>query len=399
MLRMATLILTAAALPGWILGCGGTSPAIAQVQAAQAAAPLDPATSGTLSVHLVQDGLPGPLSHLNLALTALEVQMAGSWVTVPLAPAPSVDVLAGTGQAPLLLADDAPCPAGVVESLRFTFGSGSTVQLAADDPETTHTLAMPTRLVGAVGLPGSFSVTARQATDLWISFAVNGVAQPDSTDDGGYTFVPGAVRGYDRAATGSISGTLANPAGPIQGAPITAQLQATDGQPGAAIAFRTVASDAEGHFTLDLLPRGYTWCAVGQPVLDSVAYYAQASPGFALGDAPDDQVQTALTFSPATSAGSVSGTVASAPGPGQEDVVDLIQEIPVGGTPFRFVVASAAVAAQDGQLRFSFPSVPPGIYSAVLNLYTQTPDQGREDQAEPSAPFTVSAGINIPITF
>jgi hypothetical protein len=174
---------------------------------------------------------------------------------------------------------------------------------------------------------------------------------------------------------------------------------AQDGQPGAAIAFRTVASDAEGHFTLDLLPKGCTWCAVSQPVQEGAAYYAQASPGFAMGSAPYDQYETSLSFSRAALSGSVSGTVATAPGLGQGDGVDLVQEIPIGGVPCRFVVASAEVTPRDGHLVFSFPSVPPGIYAAVLNDYTQVVDQGRVDQAEPTARFVVSAGNETVLVF
>jgi hypothetical protein len=388
------------------LGCGGSNPSGSQ---AQGSAPLTPANSGTLTVKLVQDGNPGTLSHLNLVLGDLQVRVGGVWRPVPLTvPGQTIDLMAATSQSPVVLAAQVPWPVGSNDALQFSVGAGGTVQFSTDDPDTTHNLAAPQGLSGLMGLPGSFTVTAQTGTELWITFDVENVVLPDGTENGGYVLLPGPIRGYDKGATGQITGTLttqavAGPpavaAAPLGAAAVTAQLQFQDGQPGAAIAFRSVQADASGAFTLDLLPKGYTWCVVSQPVIGTAVYYPQASPGFALGDAPTDTYATSLAFLTAPVPGILAGTVGASPGVGQEDVVDLIQEIPIGGVPYRFVIGSAAVVTAKDGFSFSFPAVPPGTYSAVLNDYTQVSGQGLVDQPEASGGFVVSAGAKTNLSF
>jgi hypothetical protein len=405
----------AVALSLCVLGCGGGSPSEAQIQQNNPLAPLNPATSGFLTVHVVQDGLPGTLSHLNLVLAGLEVRVGGTWRPVTLAtPGQTIDILAATSQSPLTLATDVPWPTGVNDAMRFSMGPNSNVQLTTDASGTEpHLLSVPQQFVSVMGLPGSFSVAPGTDTDLWITFDVENVILPDALNDGGYVFFPGPVRGYDKAATGSITGKVtiqavagppAVPAGPIQGAGVTAQLQLEDGQPSAAIAFRTVLTQGDGSYTLDLLPVGadYAWCVVSQPVAGSTAYYPQATPSSIpiLGLAQFNQGVANLAFAPVPVPGTVSGTVSAGPGVGQEDVVDLIQEIVIDGVPYRFVMRSVVVTpAANGTFTFSFPSVPPGIYSAVYNNYSEILTTGLVDQAEPTAPFIVSAGGTTGINF
>jgi len=384
------------------LGCGGglSSPP------AHGEAPAAPAGTGTLSVHLVPDGVAGTLSHLNLAFTALELRVDGVWRPVPLAAqGQPLDLLAAV---PASLAAQVPWPTGANDAMRFSLGPGSTIQFAADDPETFHPLAVPRSFVSTMGLPGSFSVGDQSGADLWIAFSVADVVLPDPADPNGYLFSPGAVRGYDKAATGSISGLLTaagDPAAapvPLPGAAVTAQLQRGAGAPGAAIAFRTVLTDAEGRYSLDLLPLGpgYSWCVVSQPAVGGAGYFAQASRGFLLGTGQSSLAAADLAFTPAAIPGSVAGTVAAATGVGGEDTVDLVQELTVGGVPCAFVLGSAPLApAADGSYSFSFPTVPPGIYSAVLNDYSRSDLLGRLDQARGTAPFAVSAGARTVLKF
>jgi len=63
------------------------------------------------------------------------------------------------------------------------------------------------------------------------------------------------------------------------------------------------------------------------------------------------------------------------------------------------VIGSAVVTAASGGFGFSFPAVPPGIYSAVLNDYTQVSGQGLVDQPEATGGFIVSAGATANISF
>ena len=387
-------------------GCGGANHSTALIENAPA---VDPASSGTLTVHLVPDGLPGALSHLYLVLAGLEVRVAGQWRPVPLAvPGLTLDLLPASSQSPLLLASKVPWPAGANDAMRFSLGPKSQVQLAAEDQDTFHSLEVPTQFVSSMGPPGSFYVAAQTDTDLWIAFSVANVALPDPANSDQYLFYPGPVRGYDKAATGAISGSLTTvaaagppsvPAEPLEGAAVTAQLQQVQG-PGTAIAFRTVVSDAQGHYTLDLLPKGSTWCVVGQPESGNVAYYPQVSPGFPLGGAPFDQYEASLAFAPAAFPGQVSGTVSAGVAVGEEDVVDLVQAIPSAGVPYAFVLRSAPVdQVTDGEFSFSFRDVPPGIYYAVLNDYSQSAGLGLVNQTRASAGFVVAAGSQITLQF
>jgi len=380
-------------------GCGGANHSIVQIQDTQGA---DPASYGTLTVHLVPDGLPGALSHLYLVLLALEVRVAGQWRPVPLAhPDLTLDLLAATSQSPLLLASKVPWPGGANDAMRFSLGPSSQAQLAAEDTETFHNLEVPGQFVSSMGLPGSFYVTAQTDTDLWIAFSVANVVLPDQANLDKYVFCPGPVRGYDKAATGAISGSLTTraAAGPLHGAAVTAQLEQAQGT-GTAIAFRTVASDDLGHYTLDLLPKGRTWCVVSQPLAGTEAYYPQASPGFALGGAPFDRYETSLAFAPVPTPGLVSGTVAAGVAPGAEDVVDLVQSIPIAGVPYAFVLRSALVEQiTEGEFSFRFSDVPPGIYHAVLNNYVWSADLGLLDQTRTTAGFVVAAGSQITLQF
>lgn len=379
-------------------GCGGGDPSTLQVPGAGAGGPVDPARSGTLTVQLVPDGLPGPMSGLNLALAALELRVDGDWRPVPLTlPGATADILGAAPGAPLVLATQVPWPEGGIDAMRFTLGSGSTVRLAADDTE--HSLAAPPVLMAGMGLPGSLRVAAQEDAGLWITFSVTQVAAPDPLDPENYLFVPGPVRGYDKAATGSLSGAVTGPAGPLAGAVVSAQLQRLEGEPSDAIAFRTAQTDGEGHYSLDLLPKGYTWCVVSQPVLEA-AYYPRTSPGFALGSAPFDAYEATLACAPAPFPGKVSGTLAEKASPGHWAVVDLVQEIPSAGVPFRYELRSAAVEEDfEGLRSFSIPSVPPGIYAAVLNDYSLDPDLGRVGRSQATARFVVAAGGHVVLAF
>jgi len=389
----------AALVLGLMVGCGGGALAV-QDPDSQSVAPIDPATAGTLTVKLVPDGPAGALSSLSLVFTALELRQAGQWRAVPLsAPGTAVDLLAASSAAPRVLASAVPWPVGSNDALRFTLGQGNGIQLAAEDTGF-HTLTVPAQVVSTLGPPGSFSVATGAETELWITFSVADVALPDPEDSEVYHFFPGPVRGYDRAATGSLSGGLATlAAAPLAGATVSAQRMLDTGEEGAALAFRTVTSDAEGHYQLDLLPLGYTWCVVSQPSVADVVYLPAASPGFALGRAPFDAYETSLAFR-AGGAGTVSGTLATPPGADSRVTVDLVQEMLAGGVACSFVLQSAPLLA-DGQggYGFRFAAVPPGIYAARLNRYSLSGSLGLLDQTASTARFVVSAGQNVALTF
>ena len=375
--------------------------------------------SGTLTVHLLADGLAPAFSQINLLLQGLELQVNGAWVPVPLdalqltdGVIPAVqpmDVLGLTAASPAL-ATSVPWPAGNYALMRLTFamGKGNSVQLSADSTGASYPLTPPAAIVSGMGLPGAFAVQAGSNTDFWIAMDVASVISADPANPGQYLFNPGPVRGYDRAATGTISGTLAPattvpPAAEqvtLAGVPVTAQLLEPAAVNGSMLAFRTVQTDANGAYSLDLLPLGHSWCVVSQPILAAQppaaaqVYLAATGQGIALGLAPANVGVSDLQFLPAGATGALNGTFSESPAPGELDVVDLVQSFAFAGVEVPFVVQSAPVlaAAASAPGGFAFPYVVPGSYQAVLNRYSDSPSTGVLNQRSVTAPFVITPG-------
>lgn len=418
------------------LGCGGGTSIPDPSSAPGPVADAPVATDGFLNVYLVKDGLAPQYTELNVLLSSLELQVDGVWKPVPLtapgagpdgAPPPpgaqSVDLLTLTPDNPRPLASQVPWPAGKNTKLRLTLGAGGSVVLAAD--ESRQDLLAPEAILANLGLPGSFSIAPKTAKDLWITLDVSQVNPPE-TEGAPYVFKPVAVRGYDKAATGSITGTLkpwvaadstANEPPALAGVRVTAQLQRPDTADGAMLAMRSVATDAEGKYTLDLLPLGYTWCVVSQPQAGPLVYGAAAGDGIALGLAPFNQASCDLVFSPQEGAGTLKGTVAGPFAAGETDTVDLVQAFPMGGIPYRFTVrtvpvarttTTATVAGTSGAAdvttttttgAFTFQSVPPGSYFAILNRVQDAPGHEASNQRTFTAAFVLSPGKTMSIHF
>jgi hypothetical protein len=394
-------------------GCGGGAPTV-PIPGLQALPPVDSATAGSLSVHLVKDGLGTGLDQLNLAFAGLEVRAAGVWRPVPLDPQPGpVDLLAFATGSPLALATGVPWPQGTSDAVRFTLGPGATVLFSGEGEPVE--LAVPAQFASGLGPPGSFTLAPGGAVDLWLAFGVDGVVQvrqadPEDPATRTCTFVPGPVRGYDRAATGFISGRVAAtaPDGTVTGlagAVVTAQLQVPGGPQAGAGTFRTTQADADGRFTLDLLPEGaaYTWTAVSQA---SPAYRgAVGSPARALGDAPPyyNTFSCLVSPGPALATGTLGGTVAAPPGPGQSARVDLVAQVqadPAQPAFCPFVAASAPVGS-DGTFTFApgGPGLPAGIYGAVLHRLSLGPDLFQVDATQTAPPFLLTAGADLRLAF
>lgn len=389
-------------------GCGGGAPVV-PVSGPQAPVPVDPSQAGTLSVHLVKDGLGAGLERLEVTINRLEVRVDGVWRPVPLAgPAQAQDLLACTSAAPLALAARVDWPQGDNDAIRFTLDPDASVQLRGE--AEPRPLAVPHRFVCPMGPPGAFSVTVGEDSDLWIAFGVDQAVQAvGDADAPGYALVPARVRGYERAGTGAITGRVVAPAAigtlpaGIAGAVVTAQLEVVGGAATGAAAQRTVQADADGNFTLDLLAKGsaYTWAAVSALGMGDPAYAGAAgNPARSLGDgAPYDTFRCLVAPPRALSTATLGGTAAP-PGPGQGARVDLVVAFPLDPalalvTPY--VVASAPVAA-DGSFSFG-AQVPAGVYTAVLHTSSPGPDLALVDRVQASAPFLATAGADLRIGF
>ena len=418
-------------------GCGG-SPSTVSAGGGSIPGPVDPGTAGTLSIHMVPDGLPGALAPpaavavagadapvqitaINLVLATLELRTAGTddgWRPVPLtAPVPaglpaSAEGLAlalyPPGPMPLVLASQVLWPPGSYDAIRYTLAAGGSFQTSDGD---THDLPAPGPFIRSMGLPEAINVVTQAATDLWITFSVASVIEPDTANPGSFLLLPGPVRGYDRAQTGTIQGTLrtpdpaAAPSAPpvaLAGATVTAQLELPAGAPSATIPFRTAVTADDGSFTLDLLPRNYTWCVVTQPLVTSAtgvtaSYAAGVSPDLALGSPPYDKLTIPdLVLALAPLGGTLSGKVATLPGPGQAKWVQVNQPVNLGGAPFMFVLRAQPVAA-DGS--FAFPLLPPGAYAAEAETYTQDPTTDLLFSSQTTTSFDLEAGDSLSITF
>ena len=416
---MGSWMLGLAAALGLLAGCGA-SPSTAPSVASQIAGPVDPATAGRLSVHLVPDGLPGQVAQeavtqIKLVLASLELRSAGTevWRPVPLAsPTPAdpalpattdglpLALLTASSASPLVLASDAPWPPGSYDAMRFTPAAGGSFETGG----ATHDLETPDPFIRSMGLPEVIAVATGESTDLWITFSVASVIQPDPASEGSFQLLPGPVRGYDLAQTGTIEGTLAAPSPtapkPLAGAIVTAQLELPEGASSAAIPFRTAVTGADGRFTLDLLPRNHTWCVVSQAALTeagvTASYAVAVSPGITLGAPPNDKQSSDLQAAWVPEGGDLTGKVATHGDPDQVKWVQVNQEVDVGGVPCVFAVRDQPVAA-DGT--FNFPLLPPGTYSAVLATFTQGPDTDLMFQTESSGSFDLAGGTRVALTF
>ena len=403
------LSLTASGALSLAIGCGGFTPPAPQ----SASAVTTPAAYGTLSVSLMGDGAAPELSQLKLQLRGMAMEVGGAWRAVPLdalAPpsevnAPPVssqalDLLGLTSASPAVLATGIAWPEGLNTRFRLLLAPGGSVTTASDGQ--THDLEAATVLEATMGLPGGFNVVAGTATNMMIVVNVANAALPDPATPTAYTFQPLAVRGYDRAATGSMKGTVtalaADPGGesvPLAGATVTAQLVEPLSAGGAGVAFRTAVTDASGQYTLDLLPLGYTWCGVSLPVVATQAYGAGAGTGVSLGYPPFNTGISDLAVSLAATTGTVTGTLSGPAAPGELDLVDLVETFAPGDTSFTVTLQSALVAG--GQFRF--PAVPPGTYAAVLNRFTGGSGTGFSHQQTLASPFTVEGGKTTTLPF
>ena len=392
------------------LACGGSA-------APPPEAPPVPAVAadGVLNVYLVQEGAAPGFSALNLVIQGVDVQVGGVWRAVPLGgatPGPqAVDLLGATSASPCVLATKVPWPAGANDKVRLSFGPGSTATPAGAGP--AQNLVMPAELLVPMALPGGFKVEPGQVKELVVAVAVGSTVFTDPVDPTRYVFKPTALRGYDRSATGAIKGRVAaaspvDPGGlpaaiPLGGVTVTAQLQRLSTQEGSGLVFRTAQTGDDGTFTLDLLPLGYTWCAVSQPLAGDQAFGAAASAGAPLGLAPYAQAVRDLAPPAVTATGTLQGTLAGPYAADQVNVVDLVQTFPAGGHPYTFTIRSADVAPLPGTPApsgtFSFQGVPPGIYQAVLNRYDDAAGVGPTRKRYPTASFEIKAGSTVSIQF
>ena len=107
-----------------------------------------------------------------------------------------------------------------------------------------------------------------------------------------------------------------------------------------------------------------------------------------------------MLFLPAGTTGALNGTFTEAPAAGELDEVELVQSFSFAGVEASFVVQSAPVTPNGTSPgTFSFPTVAPGTYRAILHRYNDSSVNGILDQRTVTASFLIKPGQITVITF
>lgn len=341
-----------------------------------------------MSVHLV-DGPTPEFSAVNIDVKSVEIHGDAGWVTLG-APDKVVNLLALTGGVVETLANGATLQPGHYDQLRLVLGTNNTVVLASD--QSSHDLKVPSGSQSGLKLNVHFDVAAGETRDVYIDFDAHRSVFLHETGDGKYLLRPVIFcvdrGGSDSPGVGTISGLLIDdgePALPLPGVTVTAQVLAADGTPSIA---RTVTTGVDGRYVLDLLPLGATYHVVAQPVVSAVetlvVFDARASAGIALTTAAPTATQD-LAFLATVDVGTLSGGIAPPLGANEADVVSLRRQLDAGGTPGTFIVRVGPGALSGTTETYYLDHLPVADYQAVVTR------QGEDAAGLPT--FTSSAPV------
>ncbi len=350
-------------------------------------------STGAMNVHLVDGPISG-YQEINVDIQSVEISGNAGWITLG-TPNRTINLLNLTGGVSETLASGATLPAGHYQQMRLILGAGSTVKLSDG---TVQPLKVPSGMQSGIKLIVSFDVAAGTTSDVWIDFdAAHSIQVIQAGASGQYLLRP-TIRAFDRTVTGSIHGTLTDgaTAAGLPGAMVYAET--LDGSGHATIA-RTTVTDANGAYTLDLLPVGATYYVVSQPVVGATpkAYDAKASDAFVLsGMSPVFTYNAAFTADAAT--GTVSGGVTPVASSAQSDAVNLLQSLvtPASGT-FTFIVGSGLVTVGTSTETYAFSHVPAGAYSVQAVRSTLNLDGTTTVTTSTVQPAVVTAGATVTV--
>lgn len=367
-----------------LLACGGSA-------SAPSSSPPS-ATEGTMRVRLV-DAPSLQFQEININVQKVEIHQSGSagesgWITLG-TPNRTVNLLTLTGGISETLVAGASLPPGQYEQMRLLLGAGNTVKL---QDGTIAALTVPSGLQSGLKFPGSFTVLAGTTSDVFIDFdAAHSIQLKAAGASSQYILRP-VVKAYDKAVTGSISGTFTDAAtgAPLAGVSVFAE---TYDDLGNIFIAHAASTSASGTYTLDLLPMGKSFFVVSQPVSGGKSYNAQSSASITLTTASPVLIFNAA-FTAATGAGSVSGTITPTASTDQSDVIELRQTLPAGsGGPVNLIIRNdmAMVSVLE---TYSFEAVPVGNY-AVQGVRTTLDAAGSAtiQRSILSATFPVTAGL------
>jgi len=315
--------------------------------------------TGSMNVHLV-DGPISDYQEINVNIQSVEINSNGSWITLG-TPNKTLDLLKLVGGVDETLASGATLPAGHYDQMRLVLGSGNTLKLADG---TVVPLKVPSGMQSGIKLIVNFDVAPGTTKDVWIDFdAAHSIQVVQAGMSGQYLLRP-TCWAFDKLVTGSIHGTLTDSATSAGLAGALVYAETLDGSGNARIA-RSTVTDANGAYTLDLLPVGATYFVVSQPLTGTTplkAYDAKASDGMALSSATPVFTYSAAFTADATTGG-VSGGLTPVATSNQSDRVNLLQSLTTSSGSHLFIVRTTMATVGTSTETYSFTTVPAGSYS------------------------------------
>jgi len=231
--------------------------------------------------------------------------------------------------------------------------------------DTVQPLTVPSGLQTGIKLVVSFDVAAGTTKDVWIDFdAAQSIQLVQAGASDQYLLRP-TVWAYDKVVTGAISGKLTDATTAAALAGTTVYAETLDISGNARIA-RTTTTDANGAYTLDLLPVGTTYYVVSKPLVGTTtiqAYDAKASNAYAL-TATSPLFTYSAAFTANASLGALSGALTPVATSIQSDRVNLLAALatPTSGT-HTFIVGTTMAVVGSSTETYAFTNLPAGSYS------------------------------------
>ena len=354
---------------------------------------------GAMTVRLV-DSPTSAFREINLDIQQVQIHASATasesgWITLG-NPNKVVNLLALQGGVVETLAAGASLPAGTYQQLRLILGSRNGVVLsdgAAAD------LRVPSGMQTGVKIPGNFTVAAGTTADVFIDFdAAHSIHIHEAGPNRSYTLRP-VVHGFDKAVTGSISGTLTGLGGAaLAGVDVYAERVDANGN---ASIVRSVKTQAGGTYTLDLLPLDGSYVVVCLPSAGGVTYQAQASGALAL-SASQPTRQYSASFTPAIATGSLSGTISPPATSAQLDSLLVLQAFPNGGGGQRWLAVASLNVVGTTPETYRVADLPVGPYTAVVLRSTLNADGTTtlvRSSMGTAVQVTAAVGASLNVTF
>jgi hypothetical protein len=322
------------------------------------------AGDGAMTVRLVDAPVTG-YKEININVQEVQINQGDSgWITLS-NPNTTVNLLTLTGGVSETLVDSAALPAGHYDQMRLVLGSGNTVILADD---SVHDLKIPSGIQSGLKLVVSFDVEAGTTKDVFIDFdAAHSIMLHQAGNNDKYILRP-TIRAIDKVMTGSVTGKLTDTATGAGLAEAIVTAQTLDASGNASI-IRSVLTNSDGIYTLDLLPMDAACYIVSQPVIGSVAYEAIVSEPVTLTTETPTATWSAA-FTAGTEMGDITGAITPVAAETNGDTINLLQTLTAGSTTSSFIIRTTTGVAADTTESYSFTSVPVGNY--VVNAVRTT---------------------------